>query len=211
MDSETQLRSHPTARPYDKSRAPAIHVYPGQVRNDRAPWKPRHFSLASQGSCGVDLKAAKAAEEGRPRQRNRSRMREAINRDRRRFFGTAAMAIAATQFGTTTLAQVDAYKAADAARRQAGDKCIVRLAETDRCRTFECGLCRSGPIDGPPVVLLHGWPYDIHTYVDVTPLLASAGYRVIVPYLRGYGTTRFLSMRRSAMASPRRSLSMPSH
>ena len=45
----------------------------------------------------------------------------------------------------------------------------------------------------PPVILLHGWPYDIHSYVDVAPLLASAGYRVIVPYLRGYGTTRFLS------------------
>ena len=43
------------------------------------------------------------------------------------------------------------------------------------------------------VILLHGWPYDIHSYVDVAPLLASAGYRVIVPYLRGYGTTRFLS------------------
>jgi pimeloyl-ACP methyl ester carboxylesterase len=47
--------------------------------------------------------------------------------------------------------------------------------------------------DGPPVILLHGWPYDIHSFVDVAPLLASAGYRVIVPYLRGYGTTRFLS------------------
>ncbi len=47
--------------------------------------------------------------------------------------------------------------------------------------------------DGPAVMLLHGWPYDIHSYVDVAPLLASAGYRVIVPYLRGYGTTRFLS------------------
>ena len=43
------------------------------------------------------------------------------------------------------------------------------------------------------MILLHGWPYDIHSYVDVAPLLASAGYRVIVPYLRGYGTTRFLS------------------
>ena len=50
-----------------------------------------------------------------------------------------------------------------------------------------------GPTDGPPVILLHGWPYDIHTYVDVAPLLAAKGYRVIVPYLRGYGTTRFLS------------------
>jgi pimeloyl-ACP methyl ester carboxylesterase len=51
----------------------------------------------------------------------------------------------------------------------------------------------AGPADGPPIILLHGWPYDIHSYVDVAPLLASAGYRVIVPYLRGYGTTRFLS------------------
>ncbi|WP_446720461.1 alpha/beta fold hydrolase [Mesorhizobium sp. 131-2-5] len=50
-----------------------------------------------------------------------------------------------------------------------------------------------GPADGKPVILLHGWPYDIHTYVDTTHLLASRGYRVIVPYLRGYGPTRFLS------------------
>ena len=55
------------------------------------------------------------------------------------------------------------------------------------------GYAEAGPTDGPAVILLHGWPYDIHSYVDVTPLLASAGYRVIVPYLRGYGTTRFLS------------------
>ncbi len=55
------------------------------------------------------------------------------------------------------------------------------------------GYADTGPANGPAVLLLHGWPYDIHTYVDVAPLLASAGYRVIVPYLRGYGTTRFLS------------------
>src|SRR2546430_2146209 len=55
------------------------------------------------------------------------------------------------------------------------------------------GYAEAGPTDGRAVILLHGWPYDIHSYVDVTPLLASAGYRVIVPYLRGYGTTRFLS------------------
>src|SRR5262245_45818567 len=51
----------------------------------------------------------------------------------------------------------------------------------------------AGPADGPPVILLHGWPYDIYSFVDVTPLLASAGYRVLVPFLRGYGGTRFLS------------------
>jgi pimeloyl-ACP methyl ester carboxylesterase len=55
------------------------------------------------------------------------------------------------------------------------------------------GYAEAGPADGRAVVLLHGWPYDIHSYAEVTPLLAAAGYRVIVPYLRGYGTTRFLS------------------
>src|SRR5262252_10757962 len=55
------------------------------------------------------------------------------------------------------------------------------------------GYAEAGPADGRAVILLHGWPYDIHSYADATPLLASAGYRVIVPYLRGYGTTRFMS------------------
>jgi pimeloyl-ACP methyl ester carboxylesterase len=55
------------------------------------------------------------------------------------------------------------------------------------------GYAEDGPADGPPVILLHGWPYDIHSYVDVAPLLAERGYRVIVPYLRGFGSTRFLS------------------
>src|SRR3712207_2039438 len=58
---------------------------------------------------------------------------------------------------------------------------------------LNAGYAEAGPASGPPVILLHGWPYDIHSFVDVAPLLASAGYRVIVPYLRGYGTTRFLS------------------
>src|SRR5882724_811882 len=55
------------------------------------------------------------------------------------------------------------------------------------------GYAEDGPANGRPVILLHGWPYDIHSYVDVAPLLAAKGYRVIVPHLRGYGTTRFLS------------------
>src|SRR6202453_577153 len=55
------------------------------------------------------------------------------------------------------------------------------------------GYAEAGPADGPVVMLLHGWPYDIYSYVDVAPLLAAKGYRVIVPYLRGYGTTQFLS------------------
>ena len=55
------------------------------------------------------------------------------------------------------------------------------------------GYAESGPESGPPVVLVHGWPYDIHSFADVAPILAAAGFRVIVPYLRGYGSTRFLS------------------
>jgi pimeloyl-ACP methyl ester carboxylesterase len=55
------------------------------------------------------------------------------------------------------------------------------------------GYAEDGPADGPPVILLHGWPYDIHSYVDVAPLLADRGFRVIVPYIRGFGSTRFLS------------------
>ena len=58
---------------------------------------------------------------------------------------------------------------------------------------LKVGYAEAGPADGPAVILLHGWPYDIYSFVDVAPLLASAGYRVIVPYLRGYGTTSFLS------------------
>ncbi|MFJ4989129.1 alpha/beta fold hydrolase [Streptomyces sp. NPDC088732] len=60
---------------------------------------------------------------------------------------------------------------------------------------LDIGYAEAGPADGPAVILLHGWPYDIHSYVDVAPLLAAEGYRVIVPHLRGHGTTRFLSGR----------------
>ena len=66
-------------------------------------------------------------------------------------------------------------------------------------------LCEAGPADGRPVILLHGWPYDIHSFVDVAPLLAAAGYRVWSPYLRGYGSTRFLRTRPCATGSRRRS------
>ena len=73
---------------------------------------------------------------------------------------------------------------------------------------LDVGYVEVGPADGQPVVLLHGWPYDIHSYADVAPALGAAGYRVIVPYLRGYGTTRFLSERHHPQrpaVGPRRS------
>jgi pimeloyl-ACP methyl ester carboxylesterase len=62
-----------------------------------------------------------------------------------------------------------------------------------RAGVLDVGYVDAGPADGPAAVLLHGWPYDIHSFADVVPLLTAAGYRVIVPYVRGYGTTRFLS------------------
>jgi len=71
-------------------------------------------------------------------------------------------------------------------------KSFVPLKQID-AGPLNAGYAEAGPAAGSAVVLLHGWPYDIHSYVDVAPLLAAAGYRVIVPYLRGYGTTRFLS------------------
>ena len=67
------------------------------------------------------------------------------------------------------------------------------IVEQIEAGDLSIGYVDAGPPDGSPVLLLHGWPYDIHSYAAVTPLLAAAGYRVIVPYLRGYGTTRLLS------------------
>src|SRR5688572_1511590 len=99
-----------------------------------------------------------------------------MNSDRRRFLRTAVFATAAVglpRIGSTS-PSLGSLKQADAG-------------------ALNVGYAEVGPSSGPPVILLHGWPYDIHTYVDVAPLLGSAGYRVLVPYLRGYGTTRFLS------------------
>ena len=68
-----------------------------------------------------------------------------------------------------------------------------RTVEQIDAGDLNVGFTQEGPSDGPAVILLHGWPYDIHSYAEVASLLADAGYRAIVPYLRGYGTTRFLS------------------
>jgi len=76
--------------------------------------------------------------------------------------------------------------------RRGTNTSFASLKQTD-AGVLNVGYAEAGPADGPAVILLHGWPYDIYSFVDVAPLLASAGYRVIVPYLRGYGTTRFLS------------------
>ena len=64
--------------------------------------------------------------------------------------------------------------------------------KTIRTPVLEIAYLEAGPADGPPVILLHGWPSDVHDYDAVVPPLAAAGYRVLVPWLRGYGATRFL-------------------
>ncbi|AGH50730.1 alpha/beta fold family hydrolase [Sphingomonas sp. MM-1] len=101
---------------------------------------------------------------------------------RRHFLGLAAIAPAAMAFGLTRPAAAAAGPAASFGplRQVAAGELSIAYVET-------------GPASGRPVILLHGWPYDIHSYADAAPLLAAAGYRVIVPYLRGFGGTRFLS------------------
>jgi pimeloyl-ACP methyl ester carboxylesterase len=123
------------------------------------------------------------------------KMSEPINHDRRRFLGTAAMTIAAAQLvvSGSADAQSSAAKPADLPRIKPGTHTSFGTLKQINAGVLNVGYAEAGPADGAVVILLHGWPYDIHSYVDVAPLLASAGYRVIVPYLRGYGTTRFLS------------------
>jgi pimeloyl-ACP methyl ester carboxylesterase len=111
-------------------------------------------------------------------------MLEDIRLARRGFLGVAAAAVA--QLGAIGAVQAQSSVAGPA------NESFGALKQID-AGVLNVGYAEAGPADGPPVILLHGWPYDTHTYVDVAPLLASAGYRVIVPYLRGYGTTRFLS------------------
>jgi pimeloyl-ACP methyl ester carboxylesterase len=74
-----------------------------------------------------------------------------------------------------------------------GTSASVGVLKQVEAGELNVGYAEAGPADGPAVILLHGWPYDIYSFADVTPALAAAGYRVIVPFLRGYGTTRFLS------------------
>jgi pimeloyl-ACP methyl ester carboxylesterase len=115
-----------------------------------------------------------------------------INQDRRRFLGAAAMAIAAGQLGMIGPAAAQAVGAKIPAIKPGTNTSFGTLKQID-AGMLNVGYAEAGPANGPPVILLHGWPYDIYSFVDVAPLLASAGYRVIVPYLRGYGTTLFLS------------------
>jgi pimeloyl-ACP methyl ester carboxylesterase len=122
-----------------------------------------------------------------------SYMSNEINRTRRSFLAAAAMTIAATQLSTVGCAQSKDAQSSDQPPSQPGTNTSFGPIKQIDAGLLNVGYAEAGPADGHAVILLHGWPYDIHSYVDVAPILASKGYRVIIPYLRGYGTTTFLS------------------
>jgi pimeloyl-ACP methyl ester carboxylesterase len=118
-----------------------------------------------------------------------------MNQHRRRFLGTAAITLAAAPLAMlgSAVAQPSRPKSVHVPTIRPGSHTSFASLKQIDAGPLNVGYAEAGPADGPAVILLHGWPYDIHSYVDVAPLLASAGYHVIVPYVRGCGTTRFLS------------------
>ncbi|HEY0287435.1 MAG TPA: alpha/beta hydrolase [Pseudomonas sp.] len=122
-------------------------------------------------------------------------MSEHINQHRRRFLVTATIAVAAVELGVTGLANAKSASTSspDAPAVKPGTNTTFGPLKQIDAGLLNVGYAELGPADGSAVLLLHGWPYDIHSYVDVAPMLAAKGYRVIVPHLRGHGSTRFLS------------------
>ena len=117
-------------------------------------------------------------------------MNEDFKYDRRRFMGTAAMTIAASQLGMFSSGAES--KEESTTSNSAPHTSFGPLKQIE-AGLLNIGYSEAGPANGRHVVLLHGWPYDIYSFVDVAPMLAAKGYRVIVPFMRGFGTTRFLS------------------
>jgi pimeloyl-ACP methyl ester carboxylesterase len=114
--------------------------------------------------------------------------------DRRHFVGAAALGIARARLGVFG-ATADAFVPDPSPVMPPRDSPPHRSAPLKQidAGVLNVGYAEYGPVDGRPVLLLHGWPYDIHSFADVAPRLAASGHRVIVPHLRGYGTTRFLA------------------
>ncbi|PCE23160.1 alpha/beta hydrolase [Paraburkholderia acidicola] len=117
-------------------------------------------------------------------------MSDQINNRRRRLLGTTMAGISLMELGLSGLARAQSQSGGAPAGSRAVSFDNLRQIDAG---TLSIGYAEAGPQNGPVVILLHGWPYDIYSFAEVTPLLAAAGYRVIVPYLRGYGSTRFLS------------------
>ena len=121
-------------------------------------------------------------------------MSEVIHHDRRRFLGIAVMTTAAAKLvmiGATD-AQSSKIHPSDVPMITPGSHTSFGPLKQIDAGVLNVGDAEAGPADGPAVMLLHGWPYDIHSYVNIAPMLAAHGCRVIVPHLRGHGTTRFL-------------------
>ena len=120
---------------------------------------------------------------------------EEVNRGRRRFLGAAALAVGASQLGRTGPDKAQTSGAIPGSRATARPETVTPFGPVRQINAgvLNVGYVETGPPGGHAVILLHGFPYDIHSYVEVAPLLAARGYRVIVPYMRGHGTTTFLS------------------
>jgi pimeloyl-ACP methyl ester carboxylesterase len=115
-------------------------------------------------------------------------MSEPVNPGRRLFLGRTGTTLAAASLGLLSSTRAGSAEKPASARHTS----FPPLKQID-AGLLNVGYAEVGPATGRPVILLHGWPYDIHSYVDVAPRLAAKGYRAIVPFLRGYGSTRFLS------------------
>ncbi len=115
--------------------------------------------------------------------------------DRRHLVGATAFIAVATRLGIfrTARAETDGQRPSTASASKSGGNTAFGAPKQVDAGTLNIGFVDAGPGDGPAVILLHGWPYDIHSYADVTPILVAAGFRVIVPHFRGYGSTRFLA------------------
>lgn len=122
-------------------------------------------------------------------------MSNEIDHNRRRLVSTAALTFVACQFtfSGNADAQLSRPKPANLGPVKPGTHTSFAPLKQIDAGVLSVGYAEAGPAEGPAVILLHGWPYDIYSFVDVAPLLAAEGYRVIVPFLRGHGTTRFLS------------------
>ena len=121
-----------------------------------------------------------------------TRRTNAIDPGRRLLLGTAALGVAAAPLRFVDAAGAQAHATRTPMPTHAANATFANIKQV-RAGVLEIGYAEDGPKQGPPVVLLHGWPYDIHAFVDVAPRLAARGYRVLVPFVRGHGTTRFLA------------------
>jgi pimeloyl-ACP methyl ester carboxylesterase len=126
---------------------------------------------------------------------------QGVNHTRRGFFRAAIVTAASAQFAKLASADAQTVRTELPAVGPGAHASFATLKRIG-AGVLNIAYAEAGPTNGPPVILLHGWPYDIHSFVDVTPMLASAGYRVLVPYLRGYGATRFLSADRLRNGQP---------